>query len=114
MIRLYGIPNCDTMKKARRWLDDAAVVYEFHDYKKLGIDAPTLKGWCEQVGWEVLLNRRGLTWRRLDETQKQDVDEARAIALMVQFPSMIKRPVLDVDGRIEVGFSTEKYAQIFG
>jgi len=113
MIRLYGISNCDTMKKARRWLDDAGVAYDFHDYKKLGIDALTLKGWCAQVGWEVLLNRRGLTWRRLDEAQKQDVDESRAIALMAEFSSMIKRPVLDVDGRIEVGFSAEKYAQIF-
>jgi len=101
------------MKKARRWLDDAGVPYEFHDYKKSGIDAATLKNWCEQVGWEILLNRRGLTWRRLDEAQKQDVDQARAIVLMAEFPSMIKRPVLEMDGRIEVGFSAEKYTQLF-
>jgi len=113
MPTLYGIPNCDTMKKARRWLDEAGVSYDFHDYKKHGIDAATLKGWCKQVGWEVLLNRRGTTWRRLSATQKQDVNEARAIALMVEFPAMIKRPVLDVDGRIEVGFSAEKYAHLF-
>jgi len=113
MIRLYGIKNCDTMKKARRWLDDAGVTYEFHDYKKSGIDTATLKNWCEQVGWEILLNRRGLTWRRLSDAQKQDVDEARAIALMAEYPSMIKRPVLEMDGRIEVGFLAEKYAQLF-
>jgi len=110
---IYGIKNCDTMKKARRWLGEAGVSYDFHDYKKHGIDAATLKSWCKQVGWEVLLNRRGTTWRRLSDAQKQDVDKARAIALMVEFPSMIKRPVLDVDGRIEVGFLAEKYVVLF-
>ncbi|MDX8392262.1 MAG: ArsC family reductase [Mariprofundaceae bacterium] len=113
MLKIYGIANCDTMKKARRWLDDAGLAYDFHDYKKAAIDAETLQNWCAQVGWEILLNRRGLTWRRLDDAQKQNVDETRAIALMVEYPSMIKRPVLDVDGRIKVAFSAEKYAAIF-
>ncbi|MDQ6971782.1 MAG: ArsC family reductase, partial [Mariprofundaceae bacterium] len=110
---LSGIRNCDTMKKARRWLDDAGVAYEFHDYKKAGVDPVRLKQWCGQLGWEPLLNRRGTTWRKLDEAQKQDLDEARAIALMLEHPSMIKRPVLDVDGRIELGFSAESYAALF-
>jgi len=101
------------MKKAQCWLDAADIDYDFHDYKRAGIDAVTLKSWCEQVGWEVLLNRRGLTWRRLDDVRKQNVDEARAIALMVEYPSMIKRPVLEIDGRTEVGFSPGRYAAIF-
>ena len=110
---LYGIRNCDTMKKARRWLDDAGVAFRFHDYKTSGIDAATLRAWCAQVGRDALVNRRGLTWRRLDEERKQGLDEARAIDLMLANPSLIKRPVLEMNGRIHVGFSAEKYQALF-
>ncbi|ATQ43281.1 ArsC family reductase [Caulobacter mirabilis] len=107
---LYGIKNCDTMKKARVWLDQHGVTYGFHDYKASGIEAETLKGWAGKVGWEVLLNRAGTTFRALPDADKTGVDEAKAIALMVAQPSMIKRPVLDLDGRLTVGFKPEIYA----
>ena len=110
--RLYGIKNCDTMKKAWTWLDQAGVAYDFHDYKKVGIDRPTLEGWVRQLGWEVLLNRAGTTFKKLPDADKQGLDEAKAIALMLSQPSMIKRPVLDVGGRLIVGFKPETYAQL--
>lgn len=113
-ITLHGIKACDTMKKARTWLDDHGVVHAFHDYKVFGIDARTLKRWADQVGWEVLLNRAGTTFRALPDAEKQGIDEARAIALMVAQPSMIKRPVLDRDGELTVGFRPDVYAAIFG
>jgi len=113
MCDLYGIPNCDTMKKARRWLDSNGVVYRFHDYKKEGVDAEQLAAWVEMVGWEVLLNRRGLTWRKLPDEDKSGLDQARAIELMIANPSMIKRPVLMTGGCIEVGFSEQAYAELF-
>jgi arsenate reductase len=109
--KLYGIRNCDTMKKAWTWLDEHQVAYEFHDYKKQGIDRATLEGWVRQVGWETLLNRAGTTFRKLPETERQDVAEAKAIDLMLAQPSMIKRPVLDLGDRILVGFKPEQYAQ---
>jgi arsenate reductase len=108
-ITIYGIKNCDTMKKARAWLDDHGVAYGFHDYKAAGIDKATLAGWAKQVGWEVLLNRAGTTFRKLDEADKEGLTEARAIALMLAQPSMIKRPVLDLGGRLLVGFKPEIY-----
>jgi Spx/MgsR family transcriptional regulator len=108
---LYGIKNCDTMKKARTWLDGHAVRYEFHDYKVSGIDAGTLARWVGQVGWETLLNRAGTTFRKLSETQKSDLTEAKAISLMLEQPSMIKRPVLEMGARILVGFKPEEYAK---
>ena len=101
------------MKKARNWLSAQAIEAEFHDYKKSGISEEALRRWCAVVGWEALLNKRGLTWRRLDEVDKVDVDEARAVRLMSGNPSMIKRPVLEVDGHLELGFSAERYAHIF-
>jgi len=113
MCDLYGIPNCDTMKKARRWLDSNGVAYSFHDYKKEGIDAELLATWAETVGWEVLLNRRGMTWRKLPDEDKLDLDQARAIELMTANPSMIKRPVLITEALIEVGFSEQRYSEIF-
>ena len=113
MIDMYGIANCDTIKKARRWLEDHQVEYCFHDYKKEGVDAAILQGWCAHVGWEVLLNKRGTTWRQLAEADKSDVDEAKAIALLCKYTSMIKRPVLDVNGQLEVGFSAARYAELF-
>ena len=108
--RLYGIKNCDTMKKAWTWLDQNGVAYDFHDYKKAGIDRATLAGWAKQVGWEVLLNRAGTTFKKLPDADKAGLDEAKALDLMVAQPSMIKRPVLDADGRLLVGFKPDAYA----
>jgi arsenate reductase (glutaredoxin) len=107
---LYGIRNCDTVKKARAWLDRNGVAYEFHDYKTTGIDHAGLRTWCEALGWETLINRSGTTFRKLAEADKQDLDEGKAIALMLREPSMIRRPVLDLDGRLLVGFKPEIYA----
>ncbi len=109
-IRLYGIKNCDTMKKARGWLDGHGVAYAFHDYKAAGIERARLAGWAKQVGWETLLNRAGTTFRKLDEADKQGLTESKAIALMLAQPSLIKRPVLERDGQLLVGFKPELYA----
>jgi arsenate reductase len=106
---LYGIKNCDTMKKAWTWLDAHGVVYDFHDYKKAGIDEATLRGWAGQVGWEILLNRAGTTFRALPDADKVDIGEDKAIALMLANPSMIKRPVLDIGGTLLVGFKPDTY-----
>lgn len=108
---LYGIPNCDTMKKARVWLDRQGVAYRFHDYRKAGIDRATLEGWAATLGWEALLNRSGTTFRKLSDTDKADLDPARAIDLMLAQPSMIRRPVLVGDGWIETGFKPDAYAK---
>ena len=112
-VTLHGIKACDTMKKARAWLDEHGVAYAFHDYKAVGIDAATLQRWAGEVGWEVLLNKAGTTFRALPDADKQGIDEAKAIRLMVANPSMIKRPVLDVDGRLLVGFRPEQYRTAF-
>ena len=111
IVAIYGIKNCDTMKKARAWLNDHAIAHEFHDYKIAGIDRAMLAGWAREVGWETLLNRTGTTFRSLPEKQKQGINEARAIALMLDQPSMIKRPVLDLGGRLLVGFKPEVYRE---
>jgi len=113
MVEMYGIPNCDTIRKARRWLDDHDIAFVFHDYKKEGVDVVRLSDWVDQLGWEVLLNKRGTTWRKLPEADKQDIDRDRAIALMCENPSIIKRPVLMVGDVIEVGFSEQRYAGLF-
>jgi arsenate reductase (glutaredoxin) len=113
-ITVYGIPNCDTVKKARTWLDGHGVAYSFHDYKKVGADAALLKAWAGEAGWEVLLNRAGTTFRKLSEAEKSDIDEDKAIALMVAQPSLIKRPVLTGAGSLLVGFKPERYAEAFG
>lgn len=110
MITVYGIKNCDTVKKARAWLDANAVPYRFHDYKAAGIDAVRLQQWSAKVGWEVLLNRSGTSFRALPDADKQGIDQAKAIALMIGNPSMIKRPVLEHDGTVLVGFNPEIYA----
>jgi arsenate reductase len=110
-ITIYGIKNCDTMKKARAWLDGNGVAYGFHDYKTAGIDKARLTGWVKQVGWETLLNRAGTTFRKLDEADRQDLTAAKAITLMLAQPSMIKRPVLDLGDRLLVGFKPEIYAK---
>lgn len=112
-IYLYGIPNCDTMKKARVWLADHDIAHTFHDYKKQGIDAATLNDWIDQVGWQVLLNTRGMMWRKVPQAVRDNIDQASATRLMLDTPSMIKRPVLAIDSRIHVGFKPEQYAQIF-
>jgi Spx/MgsR family transcriptional regulator len=110
---LYGIKNCDTMKKARAWLDAKGVAYTFHDYKAEGIDRARLEGWVQSVGWEMLLNRAGTTFRKLPEADRIDLDAGKALALMLEQPSMIKRPVLDLDGRLIVGFKADLYEAAF-
>ena len=107
---IYGIKNCDTMKKARDWLDAHGVAYAFHDYKASGIDQPRLEAWAKQVGWEVLLNRAGTTFRKLPDKDRAGLDARKAIALMLDQPAMIKRPVLDLGGKLLVGFKPETYA----
>ena len=109
MIILYGIKNCDTVKKARAWLAGRGVEHAFHDYKSAGIDEARLRGWADELGWEALLNRAGTTFRKLPDAEKEGLDEGRAIALMLAQPSMIKRPVLDLGDRRLVGFKPEIY-----
>ena len=111
MLTLYGIPNCNTMKKARTWLDEHQLEYTFHDYKKAGIDRATLEAWVNQVGWEPLVNRRGTTWRKLPEEAREGIDQERALQLMQDNPSLIKRPVLDAVGRFLVGFDADQWQQ---
>ncbi len=112
-VTIYGIKNCDTMKKARAWLDGRGIAYAFHDYKAAGIERGALEGWAKKVGWEVLLNRAGTTFRALPETDKDGLTEKKAIALMLAQPSMIKRPVLDIGGALLVGFKPDQYEKTF-
>jgi arsenate reductase len=109
---IYGIKNCDTMKKARAWLDGHGVAHQFHDYKESGIERAKLESWLKTVGWEVLLNRAGTTFRKLPDAAKSNLTEARAVKLMLEQPSMIKRPVLEHGKTLLVGFSPEKYAAL--
>ncbi len=108
-VTIYGIKNCDTMKKARAWLAGRKLAHGFHDYKTAGIERGVLEGWARQVGWEVLLNRAGTTFRKLPESDREGLNEKKAIGLMLAQPSMIKRPVLEVDGRLLVGFKPADY-----
>jgi len=112
-IVLYGIKNCDTMKKARAWLDGHGVAYVFHDYKVAGVERGKLEGWVKSVGWEVLLNRAGTTFRKLPEQDREHITEKKAIALMLAQPSMIKRPVIEMGGKLLVGFKPDIYAKEF-
>lgn len=113
-MKLYGIPNCDTVKKARTWLDEQGHTYEWHDYKKQGVSAELLQDWITHTGWEPLVNRQGTTWRKLDEATKASVVDAQsAIAVMQAQPSVIKRPVLERNGQITVGYKPELYAALF-
>lgn len=113
-VTIYGIRNCDTMKKARAWLDGHGVAYDFHDYKAAGIDRERVERWADKVGWETLINRQGLTFRKLPESAKKNLDRAHAVTLMLENPSLIKRPVLDLGrGRLLVGFSPDAYAGAF-
>jgi arsenate reductase len=114
-ITIYGIKNCDTMKKARAWLDKHGIDYAFHDYKAAGIERAKLEGWANKLGWEALLNRAGTTFRKLPDKDKEGVTEKKAIALMLAQPSMIKRPVLELGrGKLLVGFRPEDYAAALG
>ena len=110
---LYGIRNCDTMKKARAWLEARGVEYQFHDYKAAGIDRARLELWCRELGWEAVLNRAGTTFRKLADADKSSLDEKKAIALMLAQPSMIKRPMLDLGRKRVAGFRTDLYASEF-
>ena len=109
-ITLYGIPNCDTVKKARRWLDEAGLDYRFHDFRKDGLDGDLLQSWLDGLGWAKVLNKAGTTFRKLPDEQKADLDAAKAKALMLEQPAMIKRPVLDADGALSVGFKADDWS----
>ena len=111
-IKMYAIPNCDTVKKARVWLEGHGIEYVFHDYKKAGIDADKLRLWIDEHGWETVLNRAGTTFKKLPEADKADIDKDKAVALMLAQPSMIKRPVLDLGNRRLVGFKPDLYAEL--
>ena len=112
MITLYGISNCDTIRKARRWLEDAGIDYRFHDYRKHGLHSDQLTNWADELGWQALLNRRGGTWRKLPEADRDGIDRDRAIALMLQHPAMIKRPLLDNGDRRLLGFDQQQYREL--
>ena len=114
MITIHGIKNCDTMKKARAWLDAAGIAHSFHDYRVQGVSAELLRPWLAEHGWQALLNRAGTTFRKLPEAEREGLDEARAIALMLAQPSVIKRPVLELGGRRIIGFSPAAYAAALG
>lgn len=113
-VTLYGIPNCDTVKKARRWLDEAGIAHRFHDFRKDGLDGDLVQSWIDELGWEKLLNKAGTTFRKLPDADKADLDAAKAKALMLDQPAMIKRPVLDAKGVRSVGFSADAFAARFG
>lgn len=113
MITMYGIPNCDTIKKAKKWLEANGVDYQFHDYRKNGLEEAQLKAWVDELGWELLLNKRGTTWRQQPDEVKNTIDEAAAIALMLEHPAMIKRPLLDTGSARKVGFKDTEYAALF-
>ena len=113
MTTMYGIKNCDTIKKARKWLEENGVEYQFHDYKKDGLNSELLKSWVAELGWETLLNKRGTTWRKLPDDVKDNIDEASAIEVMLDNNSIIKRPLLDTGSSKTLGFKADEYTQIF-
>lgn len=113
MTTLYGITNCDSVKKARRWLDNQGIEYNFHNFRKDGLDESRVRKWCDEVGHETLLNKRGTTWRKLPDDIKENIDTATAIDLMVENPSVIKRPVVETNDRILVGFAEDTWQQVF-
>ncbi|MCL9782529.1 ArsC family reductase [Vibrio sp. S4M6] len=110
---MFGIPNCDTIKKAKKWLDAQDITFQFHDYRKQGIDKALVSQFCSELGWETVLNKRGTTYRQLTDEQKSTLDEKSAIELMVEMPAMIKRPILMVDNQLHIGFKPEQYSNIF-
>lgn len=111
MTTLYGIKNCDTVKKARRWLDDRGVEYTFHDFRADGITAPQVQAWLDLLGWETLVNKRSTTWKQLDDTQRSHMSNESATAIILQQPTLIKRPVLEHNAAVHVGFKAEQYVQ---
>ena len=113
-VTIHGIKNCDTMKKAFAWLDAHGIAYDLHDYKKTGVAEDQLVRWSDAAGWEKVINRAGPTFRKLPDDARQDLDQAKAIALMIGNPSMIKRPILEAGGELEIGFKPERYAALFG
>jgi arsenate reductase (glutaredoxin) len=113
-ITIYGIKNCDTMKKAFAWLDAKGVEYTFHDYKKEGVPTAQLKAWATKVGWEKLINTRGPTFRKIPEADRENLNAMRAIKLLEEYSSAIKRPIVEADGKLTVGFDADEYAQAFG
>ena len=113
MVTLYGISNCDTVKKARRWLESRAIDYRFHDYRKDGLNPEQLTAWADELGWDQLLNRRGTTWRRLPEATREGIDRPRALALLLEQPAMIKRPLLDLGPTRKLGFKEAEYQTYF-
>ena len=113
LITLAGIPNCDTVRKAKKWLTANGVDFDFHDFRKDGLDEKKLKAWVKELGWEILLNKRGTTWRKLPDSKKENVDAKKAIAIMLAEPAIIKRPVLDLGKQRHVGFSEEQYTKLF-
>jgi Spx/MgsR family transcriptional regulator len=112
-VTIYGIKNCDTMQKAFKWLDGHGVAYDFHDYKAAGVTVAQLSKWCEAAGWQTVLNRAGTTFRKLEGADKQALTQEKAVALMAAQPSMIKRPVLEAEGKLEIGFKPERYTALF-
>ncbi len=112
-IIMYGIPNCDTIKKAKKWLQNANISFEFHDYRKQGIKRELVETFCQHLGWEQVLNKRGTTYRQLTQQQKESLDLDSAVSLLVELPAMIKRPILLVDGQFYIGFKAEQYSDIF-
>ncbi|EGQ8522323.1 ArsC family reductase [Vibrio parahaemolyticus] len=112
-ITMFGIPNCDTIKKAKKWLEAENIAFDFHDYRKQGIDAQMVTEFCQALGWEQVLNKRGTTFRQLTQEQKDTLNEENVIALLVDNPAMIKRPILNVDGQLHIGFKADQYATIF-
>ena len=111
---LYGIRNCDTMKKAFTWLESHGIAYDFHDYKKVGVTKAQLTAWCKTAGWEKVINRAGPTFRKLPDEDKEGLNQTKAIALMMGNPSMIKRPILENGATLEIGFKPERYTELFG
>lgn len=112
-VTMYGIPNCDTIKKARKWLEEANVEYQFHDYRKQGITAELITEFFQQLGWENVLNKRGTTYRQLTQEQKDTLNSDNAAALLLEKPAMIKRPILRIDSQLHVGFKAEQYSSLF-
>ena len=112
-ITMFGIPNCDTIKKAKKWLEAEGIEFEFHDYRKQGINTELVTNFCSELGWELVLNKRGTTYRQLPQEQKDTLTEEKAVALLVEQPAMIKRPILKVDGKLHIGFKADQYAAVF-
>jgi arsenate reductase len=112
-VKLYGISNCDSVRRARRWLDGQGIAYTFHDFRKDGLDAARLSAWTRQAGWEALLNRKGTTWRQLPAGRREGIDAGQAQALMLEQPTMIKRPVMEAGKHLEVGFDADRYQTLF-